>query len=47
MKFLSTLKGIIVEAQYRFDDTMVKTIRDLLKQIYTGNGYNIPTGTQW
>ena len=47
MKFLSTLKGIIVEAQYRFDDTMVKTIRDLLKQIYTGNGYNIPPGTQW
>jgi hypothetical protein len=47
MKFLSALKGIIVEAQFGPDYTMSSTIRPLLRQIYTGNGYKIPPGTQW
>jgi len=47
MKFLTALKGIIVEAQFGPDYTMSSTIRPLLRNIYTGNGYKIPTGTQW
>lgn len=47
MKFLTALKGIIVEAQFGPDYTMTKTIRPLLTQIYTGDGYKIPPGTQW
>ena len=47
MKFLTALKGIIVEAQFGPDYTMSSTIRPLLRNIYTGNGYRIPPGTQW
>ena len=47
MKFLDSLKEIILENNYRFDTEMMRTIRPLLRNIYTGNGYNIPTGTQW
>lgn len=47
MKFLSTLKDIISEAQFGPDYTMSSTIRPLLRKIYSGDGYQIPPGTQW
>jgi hypothetical protein len=47
MKFLSTLKDIITEAQFGPDYTMSSTIRPLLRKIYSGDGYQIPQGTQW
>jgi hypothetical protein len=47
MKFLSTLKDIISEAQFGPDYTMSSTIRPLLRKIYSGDGYQIPQGTQW
>jgi len=47
MKFLSTLKDIITEAQFGPDYTMSSTIRPLLRKIYSGDGYQIPPGTQW
>ena len=47
MKFLSTLKDIITEAQFGPDYTMLSTIRPLLRKIYSGDGYQIPQGTQW
>ena len=47
MKFLTALKGIIVEAQFGPDYKMSSTIRPLLRNIYTGNGYEIPENTQW
>ena len=47
MKFLTALKGIIVEAQFGPDYTMSSTIRPLLRKIYSGDGYQIPPGTQW
>ena len=47
MKFLSTLKDIISEAQFGPDYTMSSTIRPLLRKIYSGDGYQIPSGTQW
>jgi len=47
MKFLSTLKDIISEAQFGPDYIMSSTIRPLLRKIYSGDGYQIPPGTQW
>jgi len=47
MNFLDSLKQIIVEASFSFDTEMMRTIRPLLRQIYTGDGYKIPAGTQW
>ena len=47
MKFLSALKDIITEAQFGPDYTMSSTIRPLLRKIYSGDGYQIPQGTQW
>jgi hypothetical protein len=47
MKFLNTLKDIISEAQFGPDYTMSSTIRPLLRKIYSGDGYQIPPGTQW
>jgi hypothetical protein len=47
MKFLSTLKDIITEAQFGPDYTMSSTIRPLLRKIYSGDGYQIPQGTKW
>lgn len=47
MKFLTILEGVIVEAGFGVDYTMSNTIRPLLKKIYTGDGYQIPSGTQW
>ncbi len=37
----------IITDQFGPDYTMSSTIRPLLRQIYTGDGYQIPSGTQW
>lgn len=47
MNFLDSLKEIILEAGFGPDYTMSSVIRPLLRNIYSGNGYDIPAGTQW
>lgn len=47
MKFLTSLRELINEASYTPDYKLSSVIRPLLRNIYTGNGYKIPPGTQW
>ena len=42
MNFLDSLKEIILEAGFGPDYTMSSVIRPLLRNIYSGNGYEIP-----